>query len=40
MNTKTKDTLRDLDRIVGLIKTDTKDIPAAEKKRMVEETLD
>ena len=30
----------DLDRVVSLIETDSKDIPAAEKKRMVEETLD
>ena len=35
-----KDVISSLDRIIGLIKTDTKDIPAAEKKRMVRETLD
>ena len=35
-----KDVISSLDRIIGLIKTDTKDIPAAEKKRMVSETLD
>ena len=35
-----KDVISSLDRVIGLIKTDTKDIPAAEKKRMVRETLD
>ncbi len=35
-----QDVISSLDRIIGLIKTDTKDIPAAEKKRMVSETLD
>lgn len=32
--------IKDLDRVIGLIKTDTKDIPAEEKKQMVAETLD
>ena len=35
-----QDVISSLDRVIGLIKTDTKDIPAAEKKRMVRETLD
>lgn len=30
-----KDVISSLDRVIGLIKTDTRDIPAAEKKRMV-----
>ena len=33
-------TIKDLDRIIGLIETDSKDIPKDEKKRMVSETLD
>lgn len=33
-------TIKELDRIIGLIKTDSKDIPESEKKAMVSETLD
>ena len=36
----TAKTIKDLDRIIGLIETDSKDIPKDEKKRMVAETLD
>ena len=32
--------IKDLDRVIGLIKTDNKDIPAEEKKKMVAETID
>ena len=32
--------IKDLDRVIGLIKTDTKDISPEEKKQMVAETLD
>ena len=32
--------IRDLDRVIGLIGTDNKDIPAEEKKKMVSETID
>lgn len=32
--------IKDLDRVIGLIKTDRKDIPEEEKKKMVSETLD
>ncbi len=32
--------IKDLDRVIGLIKTDSKDIPAEEKKKMAEETID
>lgn len=32
--------IKDLDRVIGLIKTDTKDIPAEEKKQMAKETLE
>lgn len=36
----TEQVIQDLDRVVNLIKTDTKDIPAEEKQRMVSETLE
>lgn len=39
MTTKEK-VIKDLDRVIGLIETDTKDIPEEEKKKMVSETLD
>ena len=32
--------IKDLDRVIGLIKTDRKDIPEEEKKKMMSETLD
>ena len=32
--------IKDLDRVISLIKTDSKDIPAEEKKQMVADTLD
>lgn len=32
--------IKDLDRVIGLIKTDRKDIPEEEKKKMVSETLE
>ena len=32
--------IKDLDRVISLIETDSKDIPAEEKKKMVAETLD
>ncbi|MCC6093874.1 MAG: putrescine aminotransferase, partial [Eubacterium sp.] len=32
--------IKGLDRIIGLIETDSKDIPKDEKKKMVSETLD
>ncbi|MGN1350917.1 MAG: aminotransferase class III-fold pyridoxal phosphate-dependent enzyme, partial [Anaerovoracaceae bacterium] len=32
--------IKDLERVIGLIKTDNKDIPAEEKKKMVAETID
>ena len=35
-----KQVIKDLDRVIRLIETDTKDIPAEEKKAMVAETLD
>lgn len=35
-----KTVLQELDRVVGLIKTDSRDISAEDKKRMVSETLD
>ena len=35
-----KQVIKDLDRVIRLIETDTKDIPAEEKKAMVKETLD
>ena len=35
-----KQLIKDLDRVIRLIETDTKDIPAEEKKAMVKETLD
>ena len=38
--TKNEQVIKDLDRVIGLIETDTKDIPTEEKKAMVAETLD
>lgn len=35
-----KQVIKDLDRVIKLIETDTKDISAEEKKAMVAETLD
>lgn len=31
--------VRDLDRVIGLIKTDAKDIPAETKQQMMKETI-
>lgn len=36
----TQKVVKDLDRVISLIKTSSKDIPAEEKKKMVAETLD
>ena len=37
---KSEQVLKDLDRVIGLINTDMKDIPAEEKKQMVADTID
>ena len=37
---KNKQVLTDLERVVRLIKTDTKDISETEKKQMIEETVE
>ena len=40
MENKKEQVIKDLDRVVRLIKTDSKDITPEEKKQMVAETLD
>ena len=37
---KSEQVIKDLDRVIGLINTDMKDIPAEEKKQMVADTID
>ena len=37
---KREQVIKDLDRVIGLINTDMKDIPAEEKKQMVADTID
>jgi len=36
---KSEQVIKDLDRVIGLINTDMKDIPAEEKKQMVADTI-